>query len=289
MNPSENFTVIKRLFALALLSGCATAFANQAVGTVTNLSGPLFVKTESGAFKILGLQSSVGPGDTLVSEQDTYARITFIDKSEISLAPNTQIKIEKFSFNEAQKDNDNVDIRLIKGGLQVVSGLLGKRSKNRFMLNTSTSSIDMQNATLIVQYIPEETKVAAYRAIGIATLRVANKLVDGIRTEALQGLFSVRLLQSLQLAQNTPAAPSSSNLAAGLYVHVIDGAINLTNKGGSTDFSAGQFGYTANVNKTPIVVPANPGIKFTPPPTFVSTNNKSSSSSAAKAVDCEVR
>ena len=61
---------------------------------------------------------------------------------------------------------------------------------------------------------------------------------------------------------------AGAKLAPGLYVQVIDGVINLSNKGGSQNFSAGQFGYTPNFNQPPVVLPNNPGIQFTAPPAF---------------------
>ena len=62
--------------------------------------------------------------------------------------------------------------------------------------------------------------------------------------------------------------PGGGALAPGLYVQVLDGVINLTNKGGSQNYSAGQFGYTPNFNQPPVILPNNPGIQFTPPPAF---------------------
>ena len=74
---------------------------------------------------------------------------------------------------------------------------------------------------------------------------------------------------------------------------VIDGAINLTNKGGSANFSAGQFGFTPSFNQPPVVLPVNPGIKFTPPPAFsappVSGTGGTSGTTKSNTVDCEVR
>lgn len=64
------------------------------------------------------------------------------------------------------------------------------------------------------------------------------------------------------------APGGGGGLAPGLYVSVLDGVINLSNKGGSQNFSAGQFGFTPSFNQPPIVVPSNPGIQFTPPPSF---------------------
>jgi FecR-like protein len=60
-----------------------------------------------------------------------------------------------------------------------------------------------------------------------------------------------------------------AGLAPGLYVQVLDGVINLSNKGGSQNFSAGQFGFTPNFNQPPVIIPVNPGIQFTPPPSFL--------------------
>jgi hypothetical protein len=288
MNPSKKCTAIKRLFALALLSGCATAFATQMVGTVTDLSGPLFVRTANGGIKILTQQSSVEPGDTLVSEQGTYARIQFIDKSEITLSPNTQMRIEKFSFNEAYQENDRANIRLIKGGLHVVSGLMGKRSNDRFVIDTQTSSIKVRDASFIVQYIPDEvSKVAAYRTASLAALDLASARADVIRSDSPQEFWPIRMLPPLQLALTTPVPGAKS---PGLYVQVLDGIINLTNGGGSQSFTAGQFGYTASFVKPPIVLPANPGMQFTPPPAFSAPpSSNSTSSNKSATVDCVVR
>ena len=65
------------------------------------------------------------------------------------------------------------------------------------------------------------------------------------------------------VAQLPPPLPTGQGgLAAGLYVHVIDGLINLSNKGGSMQFAAGQFGFTPSFKQPPVVLPVNPGMQF---------------------------
>lgn len=95
------------------------------------------------------------------------------------------------------------------------------------------------------------------------------------------------------LVAQGPVPPSASGgLAPGLYVHVIDGLIQLSNRGGVQQFAAGQFGYTASITQPPVIVPRNPGIQFTPPPTFSSSSAPAGSNTNApksNAVDCEVR
>ncbi len=56
--------------------------------------------------------------------------------------------------------------------------------------------------------------------------------------------------------------------APGLYVQILDGIIHVNNNGGSQNFNAGQFGYIPILQQPPIVLPSNPGMQFTPPPSF---------------------
>jgi hypothetical protein len=99
---------------------------------------------------------------------------------------------------------------------------------------------------------------------------------------------------TLRLAQmpiTIPSPTGSAGRAPGLYVQVLDGLIHLSNPAGSQTFSAGQFGFTPNVQAPPVIVPMNPGIKFIPPPSFGTSGGPSGTSSAPKsnAVDCVVR
>lgn len=89
-------------------------------------------------------------------------------------------------------------------------------------------------------------------------------------------------------AQNLPAVPVGR--APGLYVQVLDGMINVSNTGGSQNFTAGQFGFTPGFQQPPVVLPTNPGIQFSPPPSFSSSTQPGiSTASKSGTVDCEVR
>lgn len=88
-----------------------------------------------------------------------------------------------------------------------------------------------------------------------------------------------------------PANPAPPTLAPGLHLQVTDGAIVVTNSGGSQGFQAGQFGFVPSVNQPPIIVPNNPGVQFTPPPSFNSGSGgpTASTGSGSNAADCIVR
>ncbi len=292
MKPSGKAT--ERNVGLLLAGILLTVLAGPALadGTVTHLSGTLYVKKANGTLKTLSEKSAVEQGDILVSGKTTYARLRFADDSEISLGPDSQLSIERFAFAVANPSDDHAVFNLVKGKVHSVSGQLGKRSANRSEIRTPLGTIGIGAANVIVEYAAP-TKTAsepAYRRVMFAA--VEPMLIDYAWTtsDAQNEFVSAQAFSPMRLAQNTP--PPAGGLAPGLYVHVIDGIINLSNKGGSQSFSAGQFGYTASLVQPPVVVPANPGIQFTPPPAFSSSSApKTGTGSGNKSgtVDCEVR
>ncbi len=57
-----------------------------------------------------------------------------------------------------------------------------------------------------------------------------------------------------------------ASIPEGLHVDVSQGAIVVSNPSGTQQVNTGQFGYVQNANAKPVLLPANPGVKFNPPP-----------------------
>lgn len=153
MRNSSRRTAIKCLLAAALCLGSALAMAAQVVGTVVHLSGPLMVRKADGAIKVLALKSEVEEGDTLVAEKNTYAMLRFIDNSEYTLRPGATFKIDAFKYDSARPETDNASFTLVKGGLRSVTGLLGKRNREKFQLKTPAATIGIRGTTFVAQWI----------------------------------------------------------------------------------------------------------------------------------------
>ncbi|MFD2368003.1 FecR domain-containing protein [Pseudoduganella sp. GCM10020061] len=264
------------------------AWAGQVVGTVRQLSGPLIAKKADGKVKVLALRSEVEQGDTLVSEKNTYALIKFIDNSEITLRPDSSFKIESFAFDEGKPDGDTATFNLVKGGLRQVTGLLGKRSKEKFSLKTPTATIGIRGTTFIAHYVPPPPAPPGRVGAGPTVTDLMN---SASATKPPAGLLPPAAGNPVgkSPAPPTPAGPS---LMPGLHLTVADGAIIVTNNGGSMGFQAGQFGYVPNVNQPPVIVPSNPNIQFVPPPSFNAGSGGPTASNTpgqGDATDCIVR
>ncbi|WP_426209818.1 FecR family protein [Massilia sp. TWP1-3-3] len=173
---SPKIIVIKALAALMLAGVCGLGFAGQVAGTVVNLSGALLAKKADGAVKVLVVKSEVEQGDTLVSEKNTYAQIRFVDNSEITLKPNTTFKVEAFAYDAGKPAGDSASFSLVKGGLRSITGLLGKRNKEKFQLKTPSATIGIRGTTFSAEFVAEG---------------VSSALAPGLHVNVTDGMINV--------------------------------------------------------------------------------------------------
>jgi hypothetical protein len=257
-------TKLCTLLALLLIGSAAGA---EPAGRVSDASGALLARTAAGSIKVLAVGSPVETGETLFTRADTYAKINFSDQSTVSLGPDTELVVAKYAFHEAGEES--ASLGLIRGRVRISSGILGARHANNFTLAAGDTTIDIRRSTFIAEFVPA-------------------------RATAFMGGHTRGLYRSvsLRLAQNAGGGSVNGGRSPGLYVQVLDGMINVTNGGGAQNFSAGQFGFTPNFNQPPIILPKNPGMQFTPPPSFSnSTGGTQNGNSGGKPgeVDCIVR
>jgi hypothetical protein len=231
------------LAALAVSLMSIPAVHAAPAGQITHLSGTLSAKRADGTSKLLSVKSDVLEGDTLNTETETYARIKFIDGGEVVLRPGTQLKIENYAYNATKPESDNVVMSMFKGGLRAVTGLLGKRSREKVSFQTETATI-------------------------------------GIRGTH----FGALLCQNDCGGVPTTGGKPPPN---GLHVDVTNGAISMSNRAGTVQINAGQFGFVANPNAPPTIVPPQQGIQVTMPSSIA--QNKGGGKGIGKGDDSECK
>lgn len=143
--PSPVAVGSRLIFAAALLVQFwpAVAAAGTA-GQVTHLSGTVSAKRADGSSKLLSVKSAILEGDTLSTESETYARIKFADGGEVVMRPGTQLKVESYSYEAGKPESDNIVLNMLKGGLRAVTGLIGKRNREKVSFQTETATIGIR-------------------------------------------------------------------------------------------------------------------------------------------------
>lgn len=232
-------------FVVGLVWVPVAAFASPATtaGQITHLSGTLSAKRADGSSKLLSVKSEVLEGDTLSTETETYARIKFGDGGEVVLRPGTQLKIENYSYNAAKPESDNIFLSMFKGGLRAVTGLVGKRNREKVKFATETATI-------------------------------------GIRGTHFGALLCQNDCGGVPTTGGQPPAN-------GLHVDVTNGSISMSNRAGTVQINAGQFGFAANANTPPTPVPPQQGIQVTMPSSIAA--NKGGGKGIGKGDDTECK
>lgn len=132
---------------LLLASACAGALAAGA-GVVAHVSGSLSVQRPDGSVSVLAQRSDVFPGDVLNTQADSYAQINFTDGSSMIMRPNTTVKLESYQFARDQPREDGKFLRLVKGGLRTVTGLIGRRgNQDAYRIGTNQATIGIRGSS----------------------------------------------------------------------------------------------------------------------------------------------
>jgi hypothetical protein len=129
------------LFFVLLLLSHAQVWA---AGDVVYLSGTVIGNLPGQSPRLLEINSKIREGETVSTAEGSFARIRFIDNSEMALRPNTAIQVNAIRYKAAEPREDNFAVSLIKGGLRSVTGLIGKRNKEKVKVNTPLASLGIR-------------------------------------------------------------------------------------------------------------------------------------------------
>ena len=117
----------------------------KVVGRVGYMSGTLVAQRADGTIKVLGPKSEVMAGDMLITAKDSYAQVKMDDGAQMTLRPNSNLRIEAFQFSQDAPQADNAIFRLLKGGFRTVTGLIGKRGNaDAYKVRAATATIGIR-------------------------------------------------------------------------------------------------------------------------------------------------
>jgi hypothetical protein len=144
---------LARVLAAAALLAPVLALAQ---GTVQYLSGTLSAQKPDGTVRVLAERSTINVGDVITTQRDSYAQLRFSDGGQVTLRPETQVRVESYAFDEGQPSRDSFAMQLFKGGLRSLTGLIGKRTNNRnaYRMVTSTATIGIRGTDYTAIDIP---------------------------------------------------------------------------------------------------------------------------------------
>lgn len=150
--------------ALALLAGSLLvgalplAHASERAATVITSEGTVHLKrADTGKHLIVSPGTAMARGDVINTGRDSSALVRFTDGSELAVRPNTRLAVEDYRYTSEKPEQDSMVLRLLKGGMRQLSGLIGKRGKrDAYRLNAVTATIGIRGTDFTVRLCEED-------------------------------------------------------------------------------------------------------------------------------------
>lgn len=118
--------------------------APKAVGRVMQIQGEMSATDVSGKVRKLTLGSPVFEGDTLQAAVQSNGVVMFRDGGRITLQQNSDFVVEAFKYDKNNVGQDNIALRLLKGGVRVVTGLIGHVNHDNYKFRLSGATIGIR-------------------------------------------------------------------------------------------------------------------------------------------------
>jgi len=244
--PSRNTNLRLNLPILIILfSGLFLSTAGQAadpVGILKFARGEVNIVSNSDVTRKAVKGDNLMQNELVVTGTGGIAVIQLNDNSRMTLRPYSKFRVELLNTNDDSNDSSSQPsaiLNLLRGGLRLVTGFIGKENPAGYRLITTVATIGIRGTEF-------NTRIC------ISDCAAEERQLEG--------------------------SDAADTINEGLYVNVDDGQVFLENdaEGEPLDLKQGESGYVANLNTLPIklsLVPAFLSLDKIPSPSQLDFDN----------------
>lgn len=256
----------------------------KTVAKVAFIKGDVYSTQSNGEKTKLKIGSRLYEGDLIETKSKSFAVLAFKDKGRITLKANTEFKIEKHKYSADKPEKNNAIFRLIKGGMRALTGLIGKKNKKAYKVNTPTATIGIRGTGYDLAWNGACTGGAGNCGLS------ASVWLGGISAENESGTYDLNENESF-IVKTLDAAPlpippppetdvprpdgvdineeelfseEAEEIPAGLVVHTRKGEVYMKRDGDEITIMPGEYGFASN--EPPVLKLIDIGIDLVPIP-----------------------
>lgn len=141
INSSLFFLIIAFAIPQPALSGAKN-------GSVLMIKGVVTATSDKNVSRTLIKGADVFAGDVINTAPQSFSVIRMMDNTKLTLRPDTTIAIGEFNLDKGKEEGC---VNLIKGGLRTVTGLIGQRKPEAFVLDTPVASIGIRGTDFVTR------------------------------------------------------------------------------------------------------------------------------------------
>ena len=139
------------LTALLLIPAQSSLAAAGKAGKVVYAFGDVSAVRSDGSARELKRGARFGAGDTITTRRGR-AQLRFTDGGFAALQPNTEYAIEDYNFEGQADGSERSFFNLVRGGVRLVTGLIGRTNKRNFRIRTPVATIGIRGTSGILQH-----------------------------------------------------------------------------------------------------------------------------------------
>ncbi|MEM7565158.1 MAG: FecR domain-containing protein [Pseudomonadota bacterium] len=218
-NPGRKFHCWLSPQALIALTFCVflstTGIAADDVGAVKFARGDVSIKSTAGKTRTAAKNEKIKQNELVITGATSLAVIQLNDDSRITLRPNSEFRVNVLETGKGGSGAGNAVLNLLRGGLRLATGLIGKVNPLGYRLSTPVATIGIRGTEF-------NTRLCA------ADCAAEEKQLSG--------------------------ADAAGKVKEGLYVKVDDGRVLMQNfaAGEPLLLGKGESGYVSDLTSLPI-------------------------------------
>ncbi len=152
----SSLSLLASLLWASGMAAAQTVTPVPAVATAAAVDGTVFV-TRAGHPTILARGSSLQEGDAINTTRNSTVRLQFTDGGETVIRPESTLVVQKYQFQKESPAQDNMLLRLIKGGIRALTGAIGKRGNaDAYQLRANTATVGIRGTDFSVRLCQQD-------------------------------------------------------------------------------------------------------------------------------------
>ena len=148
-------TTLRFALGWGLAFAAMAAVAQQKAGEIGHLQGMATAQQPGAQFRFLGRGDPVLQGDVITTTDKGFAVVNLADGTRFTLRPSTTFALERYAHDQG---TETALMRLVKGGMRVVTGLIGKRNPGGIELRVNTATIGIRGTSFDARLCAEDCR-----------------------------------------------------------------------------------------------------------------------------------
>lgn len=116
----------------------------EVVARVAVLDGEASATGTAAGARALKAGSPIYEGDVIETRARSHAVLVFADQGRVTVQPETRFAVERFRYAAARPEQGSSVVRILKGGVRALTGLIGRRNPQGYQVQTATATIGIR-------------------------------------------------------------------------------------------------------------------------------------------------